>query len=151
MNGNEPIDDHDRLVRLEAMLSATSARVDEFVEWKHHQLPPIIMDLQKDVLEQARAVGAIRSEVTALCASVDKLADAVSGLIGLPHYVKNHEDACIRARQEDIEHRTSHEQWVATQFLQIRNRQLALHGTLLSSMFVGMGVMVWYIVTHAHL
>src|SRR6266702_1025605 len=145
-----PLDDHDRLVRLEAQFSATCKRLDEFVDWKHVQLPPIIMGLQKDVLEQAKASGTLRGEVAALVGAVDKLAAAVQLLIGTPAALAEHEGSCIRARAEDIVHRTRHESWVADQFAGIRTRQLALHGTVGFAMASGLATMAWYILTHLH-
>ncbi len=140
--------DHDRLVRIEAMYQATSARVDEFVEWKHQLLPPVIFSIQKDILEQAKAAGSLRAEIAALCGVVDKLASAVNTLLSMPTALQGHEDICIRARREDIEHRNNHEEWVAAQFAQMRNRQLGLHGTLLFSLLSAIGGMAWYIVMH---
>lgn len=125
-----PQNDHDLLVQLAERVSQVSARMGELVKWKHDELPPIILEVQKDIINLVRSEAALRSEVSAVCASVDKLAAVVTQLMVVPATLEKHEAACIQARKEDIVHRDRFETRVDELFDASAARREALHSKI---------------------
>lgn len=111
-----PATDHDLLVRLWERSDSHTKRLAELVEWKHEQLPPIIIDLQKSVLLLNKDTGTLRGELSTLCATVDKLAAMVAAIFPIVQRQEKHETECTEIAKDNIRHREGFEERVNVRF-----------------------------------
>lgn len=108
--------DHDLLMRVDERSEATARRVAEIIDWKHDHLPSIIAEIQKDTLRLRNDLTSLAASVVSTAASVERLSQMMATTIDVPRRQEEHENGCVRARAEDIEHRNYFEKRVEQRF-----------------------------------
>lgn len=101
---------------LRTEVAGIAARVAELVQWKHHDLPPIVFEMKKDISDQGRETAALGAQVARIVEGLESLGESVRTMMAVPQTLAKHEESCVRARAEDIQHRDNFEKRVDERF-----------------------------------
>ena len=112
---------------LRTEVAGIAARVAELVQWKHHDLPPIVFEMKKDIIEQGKETAALSAQVARVVEGLESLGESVRTMMAVPQTLAKHEESCVRARAEDIQHRDNFEKRVDERFDASDAGRRALH------------------------
>lgn len=131
-----------KLVAAETIQQRNNDEIQRLRDWRHDNASPMLQIMQNN---QAQNIKSIER----LTENIDRVTAVMGTLSGLPKVLHDHQDGCIEARHEDLEHRGEFEKHVNLKFDKLSEQQrtmmLAAIGTLATWVIMGTGSLIYMI------